>query len=143
MAAKKTTKKSTAKKTTKKSKPEMFTITYDPVGFNANVMSFPLKTKKYDGMNLVSIPAIEGLPMDLIFHKGDKLQVTAEQLTQLQLRGIVESNEEREARKAFIKNLPDQFPNTANNEDSKQVKALLTENDLQSKIYNDKLIICD
>lgn len=138
---KETTEKKTTKKTTAKSKK--IKIMYNPIGFTAEQMSFPLRTKQYNGTALVSVPLIEGLPMELSFKKGDILEVTPEQLQQLQAIKVVESDEERKARKDFIKNLPDQYPNTANDEDSEAVKRLLTANDLQSKIYNDRLIICD
>lgn len=142
MAAKKTTtKKSSTKKTA--SKPKTITVMYNPIGFTAEEMNFPLKTKQYVGRDLISVPKIEGLPMFLSFKKGDTLEVTPEQLQQLQAMKIVESDEERKLRKDFIDHIPDQYPNTANDEESEEVKRLLTENDLQSKIYNDRLIICD
>lgn len=137
MAAKK---KSTTKKETK---PKMVTIMYSPVGFNAEQMTFPLKKKEYNGTALVSVPLIEGLPMELTLNKGQTMEVTPEQLKQLQAIKVVESDEERKARESFIKNLPDQYPNVANDEKSAAVKKLLTANDLQSTIYNDRLIIRD
>ena len=132
------------KKSTKKAEePKMVTIQYSPVGFNAEQNNFPLKKKEYNGTSLVSVPLIEGLPMELSFHKGQTMEVTEEQLKQLQAIKVVESDEERKSRKAFINNIPDQYPNTANDEKAEEVKKLLTANDLQFKIYNDRLIIRD
>lgn len=141
MAAKKTTKKSTTKKASTKSK-NVF-VTYDPVGFTAEQMSFPLRTKEFKGGVLVDVPLVEGLPMDFTVRKGEKVELTPTQLEQLQAVRVVESDEEYKMRKDFIKNIPNQYPNTANDENTEAVKSLLTENDLQFRIYNDRLIICD
>lgn len=142
MAAKK---KTTAKKTTK---PKKIKIMYSPVGFTAEHMNFPLKRKESKNMNgrivLVNVPRIEGLPMDLEFSKGQVLEVTPEQLQQLQDLKIVETEEEHERRVNFIKNLPNQYPETLSEVEKAERKSqLLSAWDSQNKIYNDKLIICD
>lgn len=143
MAAKK---KTTTKKTTAKSKK--ITLVYSPVGFTAEYMSFPLKaqvSKNVGGrITLVDVPLIEGLPMDFTFRKGDTFEVTPEQLEQLRAEKIVETEEEHKRRKAFIENLPDQYPDGLNAvEKAERQNQLITASVAQSKIYNDKLIIRD
>lgn len=142
MAAKKktTTKKSTTKK------PKNVTIQYSPVGITAESFNVPLRKKQIlDGSTkAVNVPLIEGLPMDLNFNKGDTMEVTPKQLEELQFYNIVESQEEHDKREAFIKHLPNQFPQNLNEvERAEREKTLLTAWDAQNKIYSDKLIIRD
>ena len=145
MAAKKKTtqKKTTTKKTSTKSKVK---IMYSPVGLTAEYINVPLKKKvtQEGTVNLVSVPLIEGLPMQLTLRKGETIEVTSEQLKQLQDMKVVETQEEHDRRIDFIENLPNQFPDGLNAvEKAEREKALLTSWDIENKIYNDKLIICD
>lgn len=145
MAAKKKTtqKKTTTKKTSTKSKVK---IMYSPVGLTAEYINVPLKKKvtQEGTVNLVSVPLIEGLPMQLTLRKGETIEVTSEQLKQLQDMKVVETQEEHDRRIDFIENLPNQFPDGLSAvEKAEREKALLTSWDIENKIYNDKLIICD
>lgn len=145
MAAKKKTtqKKTTTKKTSTKSKVKLM---YSPVGLTAEYMNIPLKKKvtQEGTVNLVSVPLIEGLPMRITLRKGETYEVTKDQLKQLQDMNVVESEEEHAKRIAFLKNLPNQFPDGLSAvEKAEKEKTLLTAWDMENKIYNDKLIICD
>ena len=142
MAAKKKTtqKKTTTKKNTKAK------IMYSPVGLTAEYINIPLKKKvtQEGTVNLISVPLIEGLPMQITLRKGESMEVTSDQLHQLQNAKVVESNEEHERRIDFIKNLPNQFPDGLSAvEKAEKEKTLLTAWDIEHKIYSDKLIICD
>jgi len=141
MAAKK--KSTTQKKTTK---PKKITLMYSPVGITAEYMNVPLRKKESvdGGTNLVNVPLIEGLPVELKLRKGDTLEVTPEQLKALRFHKIVETEEEHANRIAFIKNMKNQFPEDLGSvERAEKEKTLLTAWDLQNKIYSDKLIIRD
>lgn len=142
MAAKKKTtqKKTTTKKNTKAK------IMYSPVGLTAEYINIPLKKKvtQEGTVNLISVPLIEGLPMQITLRKGESMEVTLDQLQQLQNAKVVESDEEYKQRIAFIKNLPNQFPDGLSAvEKAEKEKTLLTAWDIEHKIYSDKLIICD
>lgn len=143
MAAKK---KSTTQKKTTTTKPKKITLMYSPVGITAEYLSIPLRKKESvdGGVNLVNVPLIEGLPIELKFRKGDTLDVTPKQLEELRFHQIVETKEEHKKRIAFIKNMKNQFPKDLGSvERAEKEKTLLTAWDLQNKIYSDKLIICD
>lgn len=146
-ARKKTTQKksTTTQKSSAKEKTNV-KIMYSPVGLTAEYMNIPLKKKKIqDGtVNLISTPLIEGLPMELHMEKGEVLEVTPEQLEQLRALKVVETQEEHDQRLAFIKNLPDQYPEDLSAvEKAEREHQLLTAWDAQNRIYSDKLIICD
>ena len=142
MAAKK---KTTQKKTTTKKNTKV-KIMYSPVGLTAEYINIPLKKKvtQEGTINLVSVPLIEGLPMQITLRKGQSIDVTPDQLQQLQNAKVVESDEEHKKRIAYIDNLPNQFPDGLSAvERAEKEKTLLTAWDIEHKIYNDKLIICD
>ena len=97
MAEKKKTqqKKKTATKEKKTTKSSKIKLTYSPLGFGAEVMSFPLKTREYqeiDGRRVaVSVPLIKGLPMILTIRKGEIIEVTKAQYEELKSLKLVES----------------------------------------------------
>ena len=137
---KKETKKSTTKKTTKKS--TKIKITYNPVGFNAqSVIYFPLYKKNEKGVN---VPLIEGLPMDFTFTKGQIMEVTEKQFEELQAEGCVETDEEYQMRKNFVKGMKNQYPKTYSDlEIAERRGDLISAHESQRMIYNDKLIRVD
>ena len=148
MAARKTTTQKKTTKTTRKTttKPKKVTIMYSPVGLTAEYMNVPLRKKESpDGSTqLVNVPLVEGLPTMLTFRKGDKMEVTPEQLEQLRALKVVETEEEHEKRIAFIKNMKNQYPEDLGAvERAEREKTLLTAWDTENRIYSDKLIICD
>lgn len=138
---KKEKKEKKEKKTTKKTSKKI-TITYNPIGFNRNSMiSFPLRKKDEKGRN---VPLIEGIPMDLTFTKGQTLEVTKKQFEELQAEGCVETDEEYQIRKSFIKGMKDQYPKTFSDLEIADARGdLISVQELQRKIYNDKLIRVD
>lgn len=151
MAEKKKTqqKKKTATKSEKKTtKSSKIKLTYSPLGFGAEMMSFPLKTREYqdiDGRRVaVSVPLIKGLPMNLTIRKGEVIEVTKAQYEELKSLKLVESEEEYENRRKFIDNLQNQHPQTYNDlEAAENLGQLLNSYDSQYKIFNDKLVRCD
>ena len=151
MAEKKKTqqKKKTATKSEKKTtKSSKIKLTYSPLGFGAEMMSFPLKTREYqdiDGRRVaVSVPLIKGLPMTLTIRKGEVIEVTKAQYEELKAIKLVESEEEYENRKKFIDNLQNQHPQTYNDlEAAENLGQLLNSYDSQYRIFNDKLVRCD
>ena len=141
-------KKKTQKKKTTSKKPSKIKLTYAPIGFGAEVMTFPLKTREYqeiDGRNVaVSVPLIKGLPMTLVMRKGEIIEVTKSQYEELKSLNLVETEEEYENRKNFIDNLSNQHPQTYNDlEKAENLGQLLNSYDSQHKIFNDKLLRCD
>ena len=145
MAEKKKTQK---KKTTPKKTSSKIKLTYSPIGFGAEVMTFPLKTREYqdiDGRRVaVSVPLIKGLPMQLVVHKGDIIEVTKSQYEELKALNLVETEEEYKERQKFIDNLSNQHPQTYNDlEKAENLGQLLNSYDSQHKIFNDKLLRCD
>ena len=151
MAEKKKTqqKKKTATKSEKKTtKSSKIKLTYSPLGFGAEMMSFPLKTREYqdiDGRRVaVSVPLIKGLPMNLTIRKGEVIEVTKAQYEELKSLKLVESEEEYENRRKFIDNLQNQHPQTYNDlEAAENLGQLLNSYDSQYRIFNDKLVRCD
>lgn len=140
MAEKKTTKKTKTTKT-KKTSPKKIKVTYNPIGFTAETISFPLRKKDENGRN---IPLIEGLPMDFIVKKGEIIELTETQFKKLQGEKCIESDEEHEKRTQFLKNMKDQYPQTfADLEKSEREGNLISSVESQRIIYSDKLIRCD
>lgn len=136
MAEKKTTKKTTKKNTSKKIK-----LTYHPIGFTASTISFPLRKKNEKGLN---VPLIEGIPMDFEVAQGQVIEVTKKQFEALQAEGIVESDEQYKERTAFLKGMKDQYPQTFSDlEVAERNGDLISSQEKQRKIYNDRLIRCD
>ena len=143
MAKKKETTKKEEKKETKKTKAsKKIKITYQPIGFNSqSIIYFPLRKKNEKGIN---VPLIEGIPMDLKFSKGQIMEVTKKQFEALQAEGCVESDEEYESRKKFIKGMKNQYPNTFSDlEVAERRGDLISAHESQRIIYNDKLIRVD
>ena len=130
------------KKTTKKTATKKIKITYNPVGFNAQSMIyFPLYKKNEDGIN---VPLIEGLPMDFAVKKGQIIDVTKKQYDRLVAEGCVESEDEYKRRQAFINGMKDQYPKTYSALEVAESKGyLISAQESQRIIYNDKLIRCD
>lgn len=142
-AKKKTTQKKTTTATKKKSK---ITLMYSPVGLTAEYINIPLRKKvtQEGTINLVNVPLIEGLPMQITLRKGETLDVTEEQLEILRNLKVAETKEEKEKRLNFIENIKNQFPDGLSElERAEKEKALLTAWDVENRIYSDKLIICD
>lgn len=136
---KETKKTSTKRKTTKKS--DKIKLTYQPIGFNAKKMTFALKKKDVEGR---STPLIEGLPMQLTVAVGEVIEVTQEQYEALQLNKCVESEEEYQRRVDFLKGMKDQYPKTFSDAEIAREKGqLISSQESQRMIYNDKLIRCD
>lgn len=136
MAEKKTTKKTTKKSTSKKIK-----LTYHPIGFTASTISFPLRKKNEKGLN---VPLIEGIPMDFEVAQGQVIEVTKKQFEALQAEGVVESDEQYKERTAFLKGMKDQYPQTFSDlEVAERNGDLISSQEKQRKIYNDRLIRCD
>lgn len=139
MAEKKKTEKKEKKE--KKTTSKKIKITYNPIGFNAKIISFPLYKKDEDGRNK---PLIKGIPMTLTLTKGEVITVTQKQFEELQAEGCVESDEEYQNRKNFIKGMKDQYPKTFSDlEIAEQRGDLISAQESQRMIYNDKLIRCD
>ena len=137
---KKETKKTTSKKKTTK-KSDKIKLTYQPIGFNAKQMTFSLKKKDVEGR---STPLIEGLPMQLTVGVGEVIEVTQEQFEALQLNKCVESDEEYQKRVDFLKGMKDQYPKTFSDAEIAREKGqLISAQESQRMIYNDKLIRCD
>lgn len=133
---KKETKKETKTKTSKKIK-----ITYQPIGFNAKTISFPLYKKDEKGRNQ---PLIKGIPEVLTVNKGEILEVTQKQYEELEAEGCVETEEEYKERQKFIKGMKDQYPKTFSDlEVAERRGDLISAHESQRMIYNDKLIRCD
>ena len=140
MAEKKTTKKksTTTKKTTTTKKIK---LTYLPLGFSANSINFPLREKDKKGRNK---PLIKGIPMNLEVQKGEIIEVTQKQFEELQIEGVVETEEEYKERKAFIKGMKNQYPQTFSDLEVAELKGdLISATESQRLIYNDKLIRVD
>lgn len=143
MAAKKETKSSKSKKDTKKVK-----LTFAPIMGAAKEYTALLRTKitknVYGREESFYSPAIEGLPIELTVRKGEIIEVTQEQLKELQKRGHVETDEEHEKRQNFIKNMESQHPETLGWDliiaQGSNFSTLL---DSQNIVYNDKLLIMD
>ena len=134
-----TTKKASTKKITKKS--DKIKLTYQPIGFNAKQMTFSLKKKNVEGR---SVPLIEGLPMQLTVAVGEVIEVTPEQFEALQENKCVESDEEYKKRINFLKGMKDQYPKTFSDAEIAREKGhLISSQESQRMIYNDKLIRCD
>lgn len=140
MAEKK--KKTEKKETTKKTKTsKKIKITYQPIGFNAKVISFPLYKKDEKGRNQ---PLIKGIPQTLTVSKGEVIEVTQKQYDELEAEGCVETEEEYNERKKFIKGMKDQYPKTFSDlEVAERQGDLISAHESQRMIYNDKLIRCD
>lgn len=137
---KKETKKESKKKTTSK-KDSKIKLTYRPLGFNAKLISFPLYKKDENGVNQ---PLIEGVDMYLKVSQGEIIEVTKKQFEKLQAEGCVETDEEYERRKAFIKGMKDQYPKTYSDLEVAEARGdLISAHESQRVIYNDKLIRVD
>ena len=79
-----------------------------PIGFNQkSMLFFPLHKKNSKGHN---VPLIKGIPMELKFMKGDVMEVTQKQYDELVAEGCVETDEEYQMRKEFLKGMKDQYP---------------------------------
>lgn len=142
---KKETKKESKKKTTSKkdskTKNSKIKLTYRPLGFNAKIISFPLYKKDENGVNK---PLIEGIDMYLKVSQGEVIEVTKKQFEKLQAEGCVETDEEYEKRKAFIKGMKDQYPKTYSDLEVAEARGdLISAHESQRVIYNDKLIRVD
>jgi len=129
-------------KKTKKATSKKITITYNPIGFNAQSMIyFPLYKKNEKGLN---VPLIEGIPMELTFTKGQKMEVTQKQYDALVEEGCVESDKEYKVRKSFIEGMKDQYPKTFSDMEIAENRGdLISAHESQRMIYNDKLIRVD
>lgn len=142
MAKKKTTTKKTTTK--KKSEPKMVQLTFSPVAGGAKELNLQLRTKKSEERNgsmvTVSAPAIEGLPMVFTVHKDEIIEVTETQCAQLEAKGLVETKEEYEQRKAFVDNLENQHPEKLSYNQIINDEGLLNMRDSQHTVYMDKLI---
>lgn len=138
MAEKK--KKETKKKETKKTASKI-KLTYRPLGFNAKEIYFPLYKKDEDGLNK---PLIEGIDMYFRVSQGEVIEVTQKQFKALQKEGCVESDEEYEKRKTFIKTMKNQYPKTFSDLEVAEARGdLISAHESQRVIYNDKLIRVD
>ena len=143
MAEKKktTTKKSSTETKKKKTTIKKVKLTYLPLGFSAGAINFPLREKDKKGRNQ---PLIKGLPMNLEVQKGEIIEVTQKQFEELQIEGIVETDEEHTKRKAFINGMKDQYPQTFSDlEIAESNGDLISATESQRLIYNDKLIRVD
>lgn len=128
-----TTKKQTSSKKIK--------LTYNPIGFNSKIISFPLYKKDEDGRNK---PLIKDISMDFTVNKGEIVTVTQKQYEALQAEGCVETDEEYKIRKDFIKGMQDQYPKTFSDLEVAESKGqLISAQESQRMIYNDKLIRVD
>ena len=131
------------KKVTKKqSTAKKIKITYNPIGFNQkSMLFFPLHKKNSKGHN---VPLIKGIPMELTFMKGDVMEVTQKQYDELVAEGCVETDEEYQMRKEFLKGMKDQYPkNFSALEVAENKGYLISAHESQRIIYNDKLIRVD
>jgi hypothetical protein len=142
MTEKKTTTKKSSTTTKKKTTTtKKIKLTYQPLGFSATSINFPLREKDKKGRNQ---PLIKGLPMNLEVHKGEILEVTQKQFEELQVEGIVETDEEYKERKAFINGMKDQYPKTYSDLEIAELRGdLISATESQRLIYNDKLIRVD
>lgn len=129
------------KTTTKKNTSKKIKLTYHPIGFTAQSINFPLRKKNEKGAN---VPIIEGIPMDFEVFQGEVIEVTKKQFEELQLEGVVESDEQYKARKAFLAGMKDQYPKTFSDLEIAEKKGdIISSQEKQREIYNDRLIRCD
>lgn len=130
------------KTTTKKTTSKKITITYNPIGFNAqSTIYFPLYKKNEKGIN---VPLIKGIPMNFTFKKGQTMEITQKQYEELVAEGCVESDEEYKKRQAFINSMKDQYPKTYSALEVAEARGdLISAHESQRIIYNDKLIRVD
>lgn len=135
-------KKATQKKKKTSSTPKKIKLTYKPIGFRgAPSISFLLREKDAKGRNK---PLIKGLPMDFVVQKGEVVEVTQKQLEELEAEGCVETEQEYQERLKFIKGMKDQYPKTFSDlEIAERNGDLISSQESQRMIYNDKLIRCD
>lgn len=158
MAAKKKTKetkeaeetKEETKKTKKTSakKSKKIKLTFEPIAGAAVQYKALLRERvveKNSIREMVSyVPAIEGLPLELVVRKGEVVEVTPEQYDRLVEMGYAESKEEYKQREKFIESLRPQHPESLTWDmivaEGANFSTLL---ESQNIIYNDKLIIKD
>lgn len=141
MAEKKKTQKKRESTSEKKKTSTKIKLTYNPIGFNAKIISFPLYKKDEDGRNK---PLIDGIPMDFTVSKGEVVTVTKKQYEALVAEGCVETEEEHKIRNDFIKGMKDQYPKTFSDlEVAEKNGSLISAHESQRMIYNDKLIRVD
>lgn len=149
MAAKKTT--TTTKKTTtttstpkKTTRAKKIKLTYNPI-FSAS-RSFTAYLAKdaekiISGKSVVTKePMIQGLPEVLTVKKGEVIEVTKAQYTELLNLGLVESEEDREARIQREKEIKSQFPDKLTNEQLANPTLSIGSVNV-SGLYRDKLYI--
>lgn len=144
MAAKKKEGKSSSKKqTAKKVKLTFAPIMGAGVEYTALLREKAIKNV-YGREQTFYSPAIEGLPMEFTVRKGQIVEVTEEQLKELQARGHVETDEEHLQRQNFIHTMSPQHPETLSWDlivaEGSNFATLL---DSQNIVYNDKLLIVD
>ena len=76
--------------------------------------------------------------------QGEIIEVTQKQFKALQKEGCVESDEEYEKRKTFIKTMKNQYPKTFSDLEVAEARGdLISAHESQRVIYNDKLIRVD
>lgn len=149
MAAKKTT--TTTKKTTtttstpkKTTRAKKIKLTYNPI-FSAS-LSFTAYLAKdaekiISGKSVVTKePMIKGLPEVLTVKKGEVIEVTKAQYTELLNLGLVESEEDRESRMQREKEIKSQFPDKLTHEQFANPTLSIGSVDV-SGLYRDKLYI--
>ena len=144
MAAKKKQTNKTEKKSEKKSEKKI-ALTFLPILGAADQYVMLLRKKivrkEYGREVAAYAPAVEGLPMKVVVKKGAILNVTEEQLKQLQERGHVETDEQYAARQSFIENLSAQHPQTLTwDMIVAEGSNFSTLRESQDIVYNDKLI---
>lgn len=164
MAARKTTKKTTnteeeseTKATTTKSKTtraksssrakssKNIKLTFAPIMSAAQKFRILLRKKelkKINGRDVPTyVPLIEGLPMKLEVARGEVIEVTPEQLEQLQEGRWVETDEEYKERQKFIESMDSQHPETLTwDMIIAEGGNWATLSDSQKIVYNDKLL---
>lgn len=142
--SKSTTRKTTTKKTTTKKSEDKILLTFRPVASAARKFIGRLQTKEFQEQNgkqvEVLVPRIEGLPMKLEVAKDEVIEVTPEQLAELEKCGFVETEEEYKARQQFVDNLDPQHPDSLTYEqlDGKGRQFMTTRQ--SNYVYTDKLI---
>lgn len=139
------TKNTKAKKT--QAKPKNVKLTFRPLYSATSELSIRLKktvTRVVNGQEmLVEEPLIKGLDPILTVKQNDVIEVTPEQLAELQKINVIESDEERAHRQSIEQGIRDQHPERLSWEAMKDnINSTVPMRDID-KIYANKLTILE
>ncbi len=139
------TKNTKAKKT--QAKPKNVKLTFRPLYSATSELSIRLKktvTRVVNGQEmLVEEPLIKGLDPILTIKQNDVIEVTPEQLAELQKINVIESDEERAHRQSIEQGIKGQHPERLSWEAMKDnINSTVPMRDID-KIYANKLTILE